>query len=82
MSREVRGKKLFTKRLITKKYHVPKWGRNGPKWYVTNIIEESVVDPVKKTITTYTRNIDLTWFVVSFAVVKDIGMVHAICIFF
>lgn len=63
VAREVKDDKLFTKRLITKKYHVPKWGRNGPKWYVTNIIEESVVDPVKKTITTYTRNIDLTWFI-------------------
>lgn len=63
VSRKVEGKKLFTKRLLTKKYHVPKWGRNGPKWYVTSIIEESVVDPIKKTVTTYTRNIDLKWFV-------------------
>lgn len=62
VSRKIVGEKLFTKRLLTKKYHVPNWGRNGPKWYVTTIIEESVVDPLKKTITTYTRNINLNWF--------------------
>ncbi|CAG2191094.1 Protein preli-like,PRELI domain-containing protein 1, mitochondrial [Mytilus edulis] len=63
VSRVLVGKKIFTKRLLTKKYNVPKWGRDGPKWYVTAIIEESVVDPVKKTMTTYTRNIDLKWFI-------------------
>ncbi|XP_034245398.1 protein preli-like [Thrips palmi] len=58
--REVRDNKLFTKRLLTKTNRVPKWGErfiNNPK---VGIIEESVVDPKTRTLTTYTRNVGYT----------------------
>lgn len=49
---------LYTKRLLTKTNDLPKWGQrfvgNLRKAY---IIEESIVDPKKKTIVTYTKNI-------------------------
>ncbi|KAK3091846.1 hypothetical protein FSP39_023130 [Pinctada imbricata] len=64
ISRHVDDKKLFTKRLL-KKTNV----KTGPVQRVvgsasfTFVVEESIVDPVKKIITTYTRNIGLTKFV-------------------
>lgn len=61
--REIRNDKLYTKRLITKasKINPPRWVRFFmPATRKTLIIEESIVDPVNNTITTYTRNIGLS----------------------
>lgn len=58
VSRQVNGNKLFSHRLLTKTNKMPKWGERfmlGPKQVC--IVEESVVDPVAKTLVTYTRNI-------------------------
>lgn len=58
--------KLFTKKLLTKTNSIPKWGEriiSGPKYVY--VIEESVVDPNLKTLTTYTRNIGYTSLLVS-----------------
>lgn len=58
LSRHVHGNCLYTRRLLTKTNPVPRWGER----FIPNssrqmcIIEESVVDPVSRTITTYTRN--------------------------
>ena len=59
---KIESGKLITKRLITKKgSKVPKWGeRFLPAGRKVCIIEESVVDPVNKTLTTYTRNVGMT----------------------
>lgn len=59
LDRYTEGNKLITRRVLTKVNKVPKWterfigGTDGP----VLIVEESVVDPVDKTFTTYTRNI-------------------------
>ncbi|KAF6199707.1 hypothetical protein GE061_006005 [Apolygus lucorum] len=55
--REVRGNKLFSKRLLTKTNRVPKWGERFIGSPVVKIVEESIVDPQAKTLTTYTRNL-------------------------
>ena len=58
--RRIEDGNLISKRFVSKKGYVPSWGRRfmaGGKAY---IVEESVVDPVNKTLTTYTRNVDLT----------------------
>lgn len=61
VEREVKDGCLWSKRLITKTNKLPKWGeRFVPGSKSACIVEESVVDPVKKTLTTYTRNINLT----------------------
>jgi len=58
--REVRNEKLYSKRLLTKTNRVPKWGEKFIGTPIVNIVEESVVDPKEKTLTTYTRNIGYT----------------------
>ena len=66
VERKVVNKKLYSKRLLTKTNSIPKWGERllrGPK-YVT-ILEESIVDPVRKHVTTYTRNIGMKSIMVS-----------------
>ncbi|BES99059.1 unnamed protein product [Nesidiocoris tenuis] len=55
--REVRDNKLFSKRLLTKTNRVPKWGERFISSPVVKIVEESIVDPKAKTLTTYTRNL-------------------------
>jgi len=61
ISRHFEGNKLVSKRLLTKTNKIPKWGERfvGGDSHIV-LIEESVVDPDKKTFTTYTRNIGLT----------------------
>lgn len=64
IKRDVEGKKLFSTRLISKTNKLPKWGEKiipGGTRHVC-VIEESVVDVEKKTLTTYTRNVGLTKF--------------------
>ncbi|KAG8266889.1 PRELI domain-containing protein 1, mitochondrial [Homalodisca vitripennis] len=60
LSREVRDGKLYTKRLFTKTNIPPKWAERIISSRVVKILEESVVDPKEKQITTYTRNIGYT----------------------
>lgn len=58
LARRVSGNCLYTRRLLTKTNPVPRWGERfipGPRNVC--IIEESVIDPKRHTITTYTRNI-------------------------
>lgn len=49
--------RLFTKRLLSKTNACPKWAERFISARSLFIIEESIVDPVKKTLVTYTRNI-------------------------
>lgn len=58
--REIRGNKLFSKRLLTKTNRVPKWGERFIGARIVRIIEESIVDPKKRIMVTYTRNIGYT----------------------
>lgn len=60
LSREVKNGVLYTKRLLTKTGFIPKWGRTITSKNVIKIVEESMVDPHKKTLTTYTRNVGET----------------------
>lgn len=57
MLREVKNGVLYTKRLLTKTNRVPKWGERFVSKNIVKIVEESVVDPKTKTLTTYTRNL-------------------------
>lgn len=58
IEREIREDgKLYSKRVLTKTNRVPKWGERFFKAKFVCIIEESLVDPKSKTLTTYTRNI-------------------------
>lgn len=56
ISREVKDGKLYSKRLLTKTNGVPKWGKVFIKKNSVKIVEESVLDPETKTLTTYSRN--------------------------
>jgi len=61
---ERRGNILYTRRFLTKTNRLPKWGEKffaNLKKYVP-LIEESIVDPKTKTVTTYTRNVGLSRF--------------------
>lgn len=55
--RQIRDGKLYSKRLLTKTNKLPKWGERFINTRVIKILEESVVDPQEKTLTTYTRNL-------------------------
>lgn len=58
ISRCVKNNQLHTSRLITKMSKAPGWAQHfftGPKFVC--IVEESILDPIKKVMTTYTRNI-------------------------
>lgn len=57
LAREVKNGKLHSKRLLTKTNRVPKWGERFFNAQPVKIVEESIVDPKNKTLTTYTRNI-------------------------
>ncbi|CAG9836212.1 unnamed protein product [Diabrotica balteata] len=57
VEREVRSGKLFSKRLLTKTNSIPKWAERFMSSRHVNIIEESIVDPKNKVLTTYTRNL-------------------------
>lgn len=59
-SREIKNGKLHSKRVLTKTNRVPKWGERFFNAGSVKIVEESIVDPKLKTLTTYTRNIAFT----------------------
>ncbi|KAM3958862.1 preli-like [Aphomia sociella] len=58
--RQVKDGCLYTKRLLTKTNRVPKWGERFFNAKSVKIIEESIVDPEKKILVTYTRNLGYT----------------------
>jgi len=61
-----KGGQLYSKKLLTKTNAMPRWGeRFVPGARFVCVLEESVVDPVNKTLTTYTRNIGYTSIMVS-----------------
>lgn len=60
VAREVKDKRLISRRLLTKTNRVPKWGERFVSSRTVSIIEDSVVDPVTKTLTTRTKNIGYT----------------------
>lgn len=60
ISREVRDGKLYSKRLLSKTNRLPKWGEAFYSAKSVKIVEESVCDPKRKTLVTYTRNIAFT----------------------
>ena len=51
--------KLFTKRLLSKTNRVPQWAEKLISSRLVFIIEESIVDPINKIFSTYTRNIGM-----------------------
>lgn len=58
--RKVVGRELHSKRLLTKTNRMPKWGERIINARHVNVIEESVVNPDKRELCTYTRNVGLT----------------------
>ncbi|XP_050595261.1 PRELI domain-containing protein 1, mitochondrial isoform X1 [Bombus affinis] len=60
VSRKVEDGMLHTTRLLTKTNRVPKWGERFISKSVVKIVEETIVDPKTKTLTTYTRNLGYT----------------------
>ncbi|XP_014090838.1 protein preli-like [Bactrocera oleae] len=57
IKREVRDGKLYSRRLLSKTNPVPKWGQRFYNNAPVRIVEDSVLDPKKKTLVTFTRNI-------------------------
>ena len=65
IDQRIQNGKLYVKRLVTKAKAGPKWTRAYVPLPVEYVIEETCVDPSKKTIITYSRNIGHTKYVVS-----------------
>lgn len=63
--REIRGGRLFTKRLLSKTNSIPKWAERFITTRHVHIVEESVVDPKNKLLITYTRNLGYAKVMVS-----------------
>lgn len=59
---------LYSKRVLTKTNPVPKWGERFFKAKFVCIIEESIVDPKSKTLTTHTRNIGFNKIMVCYII--------------
>ncbi|XP_026469286.1 protein preli-like [Ctenocephalides felis] len=56
ITRDVKEGRLHTRRLLTKTNLVPKWGKKFISAPFVKIYEESIVDPLNKTMITYTFN--------------------------
>lgn len=52
--------RLHSIRLFTKTNKLPKWGERFINTNDVKIVEESILDPSKKTLITYTRNVGYT----------------------
>lgn len=63
----MRDGKLYSRRILSKTNHVPKWGERFYKNTPIKIIEDSILDPKNKTLTTFTRNIGMKKIMVSFS---------------
>ncbi|XP_071948599.1 PRELI domain-containing protein 1, mitochondrial-like [Antedon mediterranea] len=66
ISRNVEDNKLVSTRILSKTNRMPRWGNFvfGNNARHVYIVEETVVDPIKKVMTSYTRNIGYTRFMV------------------
>lgn len=53
---------LYTKRFLTKTNKLPSWGQHFFSTRNVPVVEEVIVDPHHRTMTTYTRNIGLRYF--------------------
>jgi len=60
LHREVIDTKLHSIRLFTKTNKVPKWGERFVHSKDVKIVEESILDPSRKRLVTYTRNVGYT----------------------
>lgn len=60
LHREVKDNKLHSIRLFTKTNKLPKWGERFMNSKDVQIVEESILDPLQKTLVTYTRNVGFT----------------------
>ena len=66
VKRELKSGKLHSVRFLTKTgAGLPRWAEKFVPHQLVGIIEESVIDPTKQTLTTYTRNIGYNTMVVS-----------------
>lgn len=63
--REVRNGKLYTRRILSKTNPVPKWGDRFYSAKSVKIVEDSELDPKRKTLRTFTRNIGFKKIMVS-----------------
>jgi len=63
--RKIVGDKLLTKRVIFKTDKKPKWANKFFKGSDICVIEESILDTVTKSFTTYSRNISMQKVMVS-----------------
>lgn len=55
-----KGGQLVTKRLFVKTNSCPKWIERLMRTKNVHILEESIVDPIRQTLTTITRNLGMT----------------------
>lgn len=77
VARVVKDGKLYSKRLLTKtSTGVPKWGQKLIGAKVVKVMEESVVDPEKKQLVTYTQNIGYTKLMVCLKIMILIIVQH------
>ncbi len=67
VERELKSGKLRSVRFLTKTQSVnlPIWSKHFVPHQLVSIVEESIIDPQKQTLTTYTRNIGYSKIVVS-----------------
>lgn len=74
--REIRSGKLFSKRLLSKtNSSVPKWAEKFvPGGKIVCIVEESIVDPKRKELITYTRNLGHTKIMVCLTINKSVNV--------
>lgn len=68
MERRIHDGKLFSKRLLSKTNHVPKWGERFYNAKSVKIVEESIFDPNERIFTTYTRNVAFTKVMVEYPI--------------
>lgn len=83
LHREVVEKKLHSVRLFTKTNKLPKWGERFMHSNVVKIVEESILDPSKKTLVTYTRNVGYasvmvgTYLILNIFFIKTLNSLNA-----
>lgn len=66
LERSIKDGKLYSKRLLSKTNHVPKWGERFYNAKSVKIVEESICDPKTRILTTYTRNVAFTKVMVNY----------------
>ena len=66
--RQIKDGKLYSKRLLTKTNKLPKWGEFLISSRIVKIMEESIVDPNTRTLTTHTKNLGFQSVMVSVSI--------------